>query len=219
MKLKKFKKRKSKYVCGSLMVFLCLIISLTFKYSYSININDGDEILIDKATNTNYRSIYNENNIGDVWTDKSVFSSDINLDGTNIKKNADEDFLVSLQATSLGIDLNLKEGNVKDIVLIQDLTGSMADNEVSSSSGGKITRLQASKNAINELLTLISKANDSLSIEDEKFRVSLIGFSGKNNAHAFFDLTEVKNSNLESLKSKVNGMGVETRGVTYISPG
>lgn len=177
---------------------------------------ENEEKKTDNPTYNTYENLINVNNIGKVWTDKSVFNDDVTFDNNIIKKDEDEDFLVSLSALSLGIDLNVKEGNVKDIVILQDLSGSMINNNVSSSSGS-ITRLQASKNAINELLELITKANNSLSLEDEKFRVGLVGFAGNGAQHVVFNLTEVNSNNLADLKSKVNGM--TPSGGTYISSG
>ena len=173
---------------------------------------ENEEKKVDKSTYNTYPNFINENNVGKVWTDKSVFNNDITIDNNTIKKELNEEFLVSLSALSLGIDLNLKEGNVKDIIIVQDCSGSMIDNKV-----GSITRLQASKNAINELLEIIAKANESLSKEEEKFRIGLVGFGDSGKEKIFFELTEVNNDNLASLKEKVKGM--TKLGATVISGG
>ncbi len=207
-----YHKRVNKYVYLFLVLLFCLIISITFKTSHAVNISENKEIVIDPATNTKYKNIISENNIGSVWTDKTVFANDITLDNATIKKNLDEDFLVSLSATSLGIDLNLKEGNVKDIVIVQDASNSMKDNKV-----GSITRLQASKNAINELLETIAKANDNLSSDEEKFKLAVVTFNTKGSEKVIFDLSEVNTTNLSELQTKVNG--ITTKGDTYISTG
>lgn len=200
-------------------VFLILMLFVMCLSSFVSNINallnDNAETfknIVDKNTYSSYKNFINENNIGKVWTDKSVYNNDITLGNDTIKKELNEEFLVSLSALSLGIDLNLKEGNVKDIVLVQDASNSMKDNKV-----GTITRLQASKNAINELLEVIAKANNSLASDEEKFRLSLVTFNGKGSEKVIFDLTELTNSNLEELKIKVNS--ITTNQDTYISTG
>ena len=207
-----YHKKINKSIYLSLVLLFCLIVSITFKTSHAVNISENKEIVIDPATNTKYKNIISENNIGSVWVDKSVFANDITLDNTTIKKNVDEDFLVSLSATSLGIDLNLKESNVKDIVIVQDASNSMKDNKV-----GSITRLQASKNAINELLETIAKANDNLSSDEEKFKLAVVTFNIKGSEKVIFDLSEVNTTNLSELQTKVNG--ITTKGDTYISTG
>ncbi|MDE5539305.1 MAG: VWA domain-containing protein, partial [Bacilli bacterium] len=169
-----------------------------------------------------YYNIIREDKINQVWTDKSVSNSDMNINNQLINKNSDEAFLSSLSAFSVGLDLNIKEGNVKDIIILQDLSGSMSLWNVTSSSGS-MTRLQASKNAINSLLQIIANVNDSLSPEDEKFHVSLISFSeqasSSNSAAVIFNLTEVSNSNLSSLQASIDYMQAPPSSGTYIAPG
>ena len=198
-----------------IVLVLILSLSIAIKSTNALltfNEIENEEKKIDKSTYNTYPNIINENNVGKVWTDKSVFNNDITIDNNIIKKEEDEDFLVSLSALSVGIDLNLKEGNVKDIVLVQDTSNSMKDNKV-----GSITRLQASKNAINELLEIIAKANTSLSKDEEKFRLSLVTFNTKGSEKVIFALTEVNSTNLVELQTKVNG--ITTKADTYISTG
>lgn len=215
------KKKLGIFKYFSLVLLLLVVLSIFIKNTNALllnnNIGSTEKDIVDIDTYNKYNNIINENNIGKIWTDKSVYNEDLTIDNKTIKKDEDEDFLVSLSALSVGIDLNIKEGNVKDIVILQDLSSSMQNNNVYTGSGGTMTRLQSSKNAINNLLELIAKANDSLSSEDEKFRVSLISFAGQTAAKVRFDLTEVGATNLDSLKSSVNNMSVT--GNTWITPG
>ena len=201
----------------SLCFVFLTVLFLFIETSYANNEENTNikETIVDEMSNS-FTNIINENNVGKVWTDKSVFSSDINLDGTNIKKNEDEDFLVSLSAASLGIDLNIKEGNVKDIAIVLDASGSMDDHYVTSGSE-KIWRITACQRSIKEFLSIIAKANSSLSMEDEKFHVSFIRFSGVNAAKVIFDLQEINSSNLTTLQTLVDG--VTTSSGTYCSKG
>lgn len=183
----------SKYLS---FVFLLIVGLSTFISSTSALFSDNIKSLADTPTNTAYNNIINENNIGKVWTDKSVFNTDMTIENKVISKDSDEDFLISLSALSVGIDLNLKEGNVKDIVLLLDVSGSMTKNKLTTSEGESITRLEASQRAINNLLDVILAANKSLSDNDEKFRVSLVTFSSNSaqtagKATIIFDLKEV----------------------------
>lgn len=221
MKVLKLKRKLGALKCLSLVLLLIMALSV-FVNSFNALLTDNIDTetpqtnTVDTSSNS-YKNIVNEKNIGQIWTDKSVFNKDIPINEEKVvSKEDDEDFLVSLSALSVGIDLNIKEGNVKDIVILQDLTRSMVNSHVASSSGS-ITRLQASKNAINELLSIIAKANDSLSSDDEKFRVALLSFAGKGAERVHFNLTEVRSSNLGGLQSAVNAMTVSS--TTYITPG
>ena len=74
-------------------------------------------------------------NVGRIWTDKSVFNSDYSFADNSplhgeVKKDADSDFLVALSA--LGSTSNLKSTTTTttplDIVLVLDVSGSMGDS-------------------------------------------------------------------------------------------
>lgn len=69
-------------------------------------------------------------NIGRIWTDKSVAKEDVKLEGDSgieIEKDADSDFLVSLSALSTASSLTSTTTTPLDIVLVLDRSGSMAD--------------------------------------------------------------------------------------------
>lgn len=76
----------------------------------------------------------NTQNIGRIWTDKSVFNSDYDfegaLDGTSVAKGDDSDFLVGLSAISSTSNLKSTVTNTTplDIVLVVDTSGSMDNN-------------------------------------------------------------------------------------------
>lgn len=194
---------------------------LVFLTSFSILVKNSNaeltkESIVDSSTYNTYKNIIDEKNTGQVWTDKSVFNSNMTIENNDIKKETDEEFLVSLSALSVGLDLNVKEGNVKDIVILQDLSGSM-ENKPVVSGNSYITRLQSSKNGINKLLEIFTDINESLSSDDEKFRIGLVGFSDEGAARTIFDLVEPNNSNLATIQSTVNGMTAS--GETYITEG
>ena len=72
-------------------------------------------------------------NIGRIWTDKSVFNDDYDFEGaladTSVEKGTDSDFLVSLSAISSTSNLKSVVTNITplDIVLVLDVSGSMDD--------------------------------------------------------------------------------------------
>ena len=72
-------------------------------------------------------------NIGRIWTDKSVSTSDVSLTNTagnetiRVPKTADADFLVGLSALSTASSLQTTTSQPLDIVLVLDVSGSMDD--------------------------------------------------------------------------------------------
>ncbi len=69
-------------------------------------------------------------NVGRVWTDKSVSTGDMTLgsEGDNFTvKKGDSDFLVSLSALSSASNIMTKSSKPLDIVLVLDTSGSMSD--------------------------------------------------------------------------------------------
>lgn len=124
-------------------------------------------------------------NVGRIWTDKSVFddtytfTSDDNagLSGETIEKG-DSDFLVSLSA--LSSTSNLKEmvqtGKPLDIVLVFDMSGSMDENFGQGSN--RQTRISALKTAANSFINATAAANDDISDPNLKHQISLVKFAG-----------------------------------------
>lgn len=124
-------------------------------------------------------------NVGRIWTDKSVFDGDYSftndgnegLDGQTIEKG-DSDFLVSLSA--LSSTSNLKEmvqtGKPLDIVLVFDMSGSMDDSF--GQGPNQQSRISALKTAANSFINATAEANDDISDPNLKHQISLVKFAG-----------------------------------------
>lgn len=105
---------------------------------------EGANTVVDPDTtnawNTIATSSNSTENIGRIWTDKSVFSGDYDfkgaLDGTSVVKGTDSDFLVGLSAISSTSNLKSVVTNTTplDIVLVVDTSGSM-DNSAGHDMG------------------------------------------------------------------------------------
>lgn len=116
-------------------------------------------------------------NIGRIWTDKSVFNSDYTfsgaLDGQTISKGEDSDFLVSLSALSSTSNTTktVTVGTPVDIVLVLDESGSMEygfDN--------RNTRREALQEAANKFIDSANEANQGVPQENQ-IRMSIVTFS------------------------------------------
>ena len=91
---------------------------------------------IDPSTIADWRKWIEEagtmttNNVGRVWTDKSVYNDDLKLTaagpGATVEKG-DDDFIVALSALSSYSNLTTTSSKPLDIVLMLDMSGSMDD--------------------------------------------------------------------------------------------
>ena len=85
---------------------------------------------------TNPGGVTSTQNVGRIWTDKSVFNGNYTfsgsdaLDGKTVNKSSDADFLVSLSALSSTSNLKTTTTTTTplDIVLVLDVSGSMDDS-------------------------------------------------------------------------------------------
>lgn len=151
-------------------------------------------------------------NVGRIWTDKSVFDGDYSftndnsegLDGQTIGKG-DSDFLVSLSALSSTSNLKemVKTSQPLDIVLVLDTSGSM--------SGSKMTNL---KNAANSFIDATAENNRGLE-QDQQTRLAIVQFASGANTRQ--QLSYVTNQNAQQYKSTINGF--RANGATYAEEG
>lgn len=160
-------------------------------------------------------------NVGRIWTDKSVFDNTYTftndnsegLDGQTIEKG-DSDFLVSLSA--LSSTSNLKEmvqsSKPLDIVLILDESTSMSSNIGGWGSG---SRLRALQSAVNNFIDATVEENNDIDDEALQHQLAIVTFS--DNADTEIGLTAVNNQNSNSLHRVVNNLRAD--GNTYPNEG
>lgn len=151
-------------------------------------------------------------NVGRIWTDKSVFDdtytftndNDTGLSGEKIEKG-DSDFLVSLSALSSTSNLKemVKTSQPLDIVLVLDTSGSM--------SGSKMTNL---KNAANNFIDATAENNRGLE-QDQQTRLAIVQFA--NGANTRQQLNYVTDQNAQQYKNTINGF--RANGATYAEEG
>lgn len=113
-------------------------------------------------------------NIGRIWTDKTVSTNDIGISGAMnaaISKG-DSDFITALSALSSTSNIASTSTTPLDIVLVLDASGSMDD----SMTGGK--RIDALKNAANAFIDEIATQNASISDASKQHQVSIVKFAG-----------------------------------------
>lgn len=158
-------------------------------------------------------------NIGRIWTDKTVSTNDIGISGAmnaTVSKG-DSDFITALSVLSSTSNIASTSTTPLDIVLVLDASGSMDD----SMTGGK--RIDALKNAANAFIDEIATQNASISDASKQHQVSIVKFAGKksskvgndtyredgyvyNYSQVMKDMTECTNETKDAFKSQVNAI-------------
>lgn len=140
----KKERRKRRILSGIIAVVLVAAMALGMFLNYGTNVQAAPITVVDPDTTNNWTQFTapdgqpSTQNVGRIWTDKSVFNGDYafqnsdssGLQGQSISKGDNADFLVALSA--LSSTSNLKSTTVTttplDIVLVLDTSGSM-DND------------------------------------------------------------------------------------------
>ena len=142
----------------------------------------GAERVADLSSASTWRDWGLENsteNVGRIWTDKTVSNGNIVLSGADgdmtIEKDDDSDFLTSLSAISSTSNLSMTSTTPLDIVLVLDASGSM-DDPMGRNDSTK--RIEALKAAANSFIDEIAKKNDGISNADQRHRVAVVKFAG-----------------------------------------
>lgn len=118
----------------------------------------------DASTLDGYLNIFGKSStidIGRVWSDKTVFKDTSKVDGINFTVDPNEDFNVVFSTIASSKKIT---GNVNipiDVVFILDLSGSMVSdkNLVEDLNGKKITKLEATVNAVNVAIHSVLSLN------------------------------------------------------------
>ncbi len=119
-------------------------------------------------------------NIGRIWTDKSVFTSDVELSRGTIAKGG-SDFLTAFSAISSTSNVASTSTTPLDIVLVLDASGSMSDP---MGSGDSTKRIDALKDAANGFIDEIAKQNEGVADANKQHQVAIVKFAGEKSEKA-----------------------------------
>ena len=162
-----------------LRLLLLFVIFLTLAPVSAFAATAGATTVADPSSASTWRNWGLENsteNVGRIWTDKTVSNGDIDLTGaggTMTIKKGDSDFLTSLSAISSTSNLTMTSSTPLDIVLVLDASGSMEDNM----GRGDTTKMDALKAAANAFVDEIAKANEGIDDPTMQHRVSVVKFA------------------------------------------
>ena len=114
-------------------------------------------------------------NIGRIWTDKTVSTNDIGISGamSATVSKGDSDFITALSVLSSTSNIASTSTTPLDIVLVLDASGSMDDDMT-----GGVKRIDALKNAANAFIDEIATQNASISDAAKRHQVSIVKFAG-----------------------------------------
>lgn len=162
-----------------LRLLLLFVVLLALAPTTALAATVGATTLADPSSATTWLNWGLENsteNVGRIWTDKTVSDGDIVLTGAGdpikIKKD-NSDFLTSLSAISSTSNLTMTSSTPLDIVLVLDASGSMKENMGWSGT----TKMDALKAAANAFVDEIAKANEGIDDPAMQHRVSVVKFA------------------------------------------
>ena len=180
------------------------------------------ETIADASTMGDWSDIveYTTQNIGRIWTDKTVSTGDIGVSGamSATVSKGDSDFVTALSVLSSTSNIASTSTTPLDIVLVLDASGSMNDDM-----NGGVKRIDALKNAANSFIDEIATQNASISDASKQHQVSIVKFAGKktdkpgndtyregghvyNYSQVMKNMTTVDSTGATSLKSIVNSI-------------
>lgn len=206
---------------------LLFVVLLALAPTTALAATVGATTLADPSSASTWRNWGLENstqNVGRIWTDKTVSAGDIVLTGAGgdkiIPKEEGSDFLTAFSAISSTSNLRETATEPLDIVLVLDASGSMDDPMGRTD---RTKRIDALKAAANSFIDEIAARNAGISKADQRHSVAVVKFSGNktklvgndtyrdgghtyNYSQAMQNLTVVDANGASNLKAKVNAI-------------
>ena len=210
-----------------LRLLLLFVVLLALAPTTALAATVGATTVADPSSATTWLNWGLENsteNVGRIWTDKTVSDGDIVLTGAGgekvIPKEKGSDFLTAFSAISSTSNLRETATEPLDIVLVLDASGSMDDPMGRTDSTKRIDALKA---AANSFIDEIAARNAGISEADQRHSVAVVKFSGDktdlvgndtyrngrytyNYSQVMQGLTVVDTNGAFNLKAKVNAI-------------
>lgn len=165
-----------------LRLLLLFVVLLALAPTTTLAATVGAKTVADPSSASTWRNWGLENsteNVGRIWTDKTVSDGDIVLTGAGgekvIPKEKGSDFLTAFSAISSTSNLRETATEPLDIVLVLDASGSMDDPMGRTDSTKRIDALKA---AANSFIDEIAARNADISEADQRHSVAVVKFSG-----------------------------------------
>ncbi len=168
----------------SIVLTIALLISCLPTILTAVTANEEEYILAsDSSTIDGWKQYFpvsgniSTMNAGGIWSDKSVFKSNTNIDGQNFTINGKNSFLVALSAIGSNMSVTGKAAVPTDTVMVLDTSGSMSGSPA-------VGMIEAVNVSINQLMDA-----------NPKNRVAIVFFAGNVTTFLPLDHYETTDSN------------------------
>lgn len=213
-------RRKRRILSGVIALVLAVSLGVGLFMNSGITTQAAGTTVVDPDTTNVWSDIAasstSTQNIGRIWTDKSVFDSDYKFSGAiagETVSKGDSDFLVGLSALSSTSNLKTTTTTTAplDIVLVLDQSGSMAN---SFGGGGSGSRRAALQEAAENFINATEQSNQGLD-QSQQHRISIVTFDSYSRVSRGW--TYVSGNGANQLRSAVDGLSAD--GATRVDLG
>ena len=164
--MKNFLKSKGTRI-GALMLAAMFVLLSAMHINTPVQAQE-DVPIVDEGTYDNYKSYFGNSteNIGRIWSDKTVLTESANVDGQTVVKNTDSEFQVMLSALSSRSNTTVSESKPLDIVMVLDVSGSMGDKNVTYTPVYNVPN--ASKETSGKYYILVDGKYEKVKVQKDK---------------------------------------------------
>ena len=164
--MKNFLKSKGTRI-GALMLAAMFVLLSAIHINTPVQAQE-DVPIVDAPTYDNYKSYFGNSteNIGRIWSDKTVLTESANVDGQTVDKNTDSEFQVMLSALSSRSNTTVSESKPLDIVMVLDVSGSMKNKNVTYKPVYDVPK--ASKETSGKYYILVDGEYKEVEVEEDK---------------------------------------------------
>lgn len=157
-KITHMRQKKIFAALAAVIAIVMVITSLNFNFAYAGEVDN--ETVNSYEDSLGMGNVMSTENAGRIWTDKSVYNEDINLDfaeaggdSYTVQIGEEEAFLVSYSALALSERITGKTQAPVDVVFVIDISGSMNEDL------GDGTRISKTIDALNSSIDKLMKMN------------------------------------------------------------
>ena len=209
--MKRTERRKRRILSGVIALVLAASLGVGLFMNSGTSVQAAGTTAVDPDTTNVWSDIAassnSTQNIGRIWTDKSVFDTDYTPSGSGqvstVEKDDASDFLVVLSAlaSTSNTTTSVTVGTPVDVVLVLDDSGSMTYGDL----GDGMTRRQALQEAADRFIGAADTANQGVPQENQ-IRMSIVTYSDLDATGVVCDWKYVTGEGTQSLYDAIDGL-------------
>ena len=210
-RMKRTERRKRRILSGVIALVLAASLGVGLFMNSGTSVQAAGTTAVDPDTTNVWSDIAassnSTQNIGRIWTDKSVFDTDYTPSGSGqvstVEKDDASDFLVVLSAlaSTSNTTTSVTVGTPVDVVLVLDDSGSMTYGDL----GDGMTRRQALQEAADRFIGAADTANQGVPQENQ-IRMSIVTYSDLDATGVVCDWKYVTGEGTQSLYDAIDGL-------------